>query len=620
MTTIYERMKTVIGAAMTRPPVPCEADLIIAAGNAVEAHRYEAASLESQLAAAERDVRDLGDANTEMELRAEKAEAVAESFDTQLFEVRAKLAAAESRAVAAEGERDKLRTFKTYVHERLDKAGVPVDPPSEHREHGCRIGGRLDVLIGERDRAREALKKASDYAINQCAEAMQTIHEVRGASHTEIDRLVARKNFEEWKRMSELLSPTPAETVGAKVCGCVNGTHTFVDECPSPSPSPQSEATCDHAIHVDGCAGCERVVEALARMNQKAPQPEATKPAPAPLEGRCFICGDPVPEYHACIWDGSRPAHISCADRWSMLKPAPKDKVLAADSPSPSPSEDKAEGALGRLKKMVDDSSAPVIERAAVAHWVQSAASEMAALKKHVAALELNERDVWMKAAAERDTLRAENQKMREALEHVKRSAWQCSNLDEDTSQGKRCREVNFVGDDVCSWCIADEALPERSKEWLAGSCFNCMGAHVGWPVPTQVQCVCSCHRPKTKPARAARKADRAHQEIRTRVAVEKDRDSLRAENQKMREALDQTGPIEFRRLEAENEALRAWLDGIASTFESAVAHHEQRGAGGQQVGFHGDFANVPPSVVGQMRRWARDVREALSAREGDSK
>lgn len=43
----------------------------------------------------------------------------------------------------------KLREFKAYVHNRLDEAGVPEDPPSQHREKGCRIGGRLDWLFAE---------------------------------------------------------------------------------------------------------------------------------------------------------------------------------------------------------------------------------------------------------------------------------------------------------------------------------------------------------------------------------------------------------------------------------------------------------------------------------------
>jgi hypothetical protein len=52
-------------------------------------------------------------------------------------------------------ERERLQAFKAYVHERLDSAGVPLDPNSPHRDAGCRIGGRLDVLINERDLLRE---------------------------------------------------------------------------------------------------------------------------------------------------------------------------------------------------------------------------------------------------------------------------------------------------------------------------------------------------------------------------------------------------------------------------------------------------------------------------------
>lgn len=52
------------------------------------------------------------------------------------------------RASAAENQ--KLQAFKDYVHKRLDDAGVEVDPESEHKEHGCRIGGRLDIVLRER--------------------------------------------------------------------------------------------------------------------------------------------------------------------------------------------------------------------------------------------------------------------------------------------------------------------------------------------------------------------------------------------------------------------------------------------------------------------------------------
>lgn len=44
-------------------------------------------------------------------------------------------------------ENEKLAKFKAYVHKRLDDAGVPADPESSHRAEGCRIGGRLDIVL-----------------------------------------------------------------------------------------------------------------------------------------------------------------------------------------------------------------------------------------------------------------------------------------------------------------------------------------------------------------------------------------------------------------------------------------------------------------------------------------
>lgn len=58
-----------------------------------------------------------------------------------------------SHIAALEKERDEVQRFKAYVHQRLDSAGVPVDPPSGHKAHGCRIGGRLDVILQDRDAA-----------------------------------------------------------------------------------------------------------------------------------------------------------------------------------------------------------------------------------------------------------------------------------------------------------------------------------------------------------------------------------------------------------------------------------------------------------------------------------
>lgn len=59
----------------------------------------------------------------------------------------------------------KLRGFKAYVHERLDKAGIEKNPKGPHSLEGCRIGDRLDILLGVPLRfASDGQKKATGYA------------------------------------------------------------------------------------------------------------------------------------------------------------------------------------------------------------------------------------------------------------------------------------------------------------------------------------------------------------------------------------------------------------------------------------------------------------------------
>lgn len=63
-------------------------------------------------------------------------------------------------------------------------------------------------------------------------------------------------------------------------------------------------------------------------------------------------------------------------------------------------------------------------------------------------------------------------------------------------------------------------------------------------------------------------------------------------------------------------DALVLLARAFAETAEAAVAAHEARGRGGQQVPFHGDFARVPPSDVGRLRWWAKEFRQALKLAE----
>ena len=64
-----------------------------------------------------------------------------------------------------------------------------------------------------------------------------------------------------------------------------------------------------------------------------------------------------------------------------------------------------------------------------------------------------------------------------------------------------------------------------------------------------------------------------------------------------------------------EERRLRAAIWAVIDMFEGAVANQENRGRGGQHVPYHGDFATMSPSSVGQMRKWARDLREALKGK-----
>lgn len=54
----------------------------------------------------------------------------------------------EQQLAQARQERDKLQAFKDWVHNYLDRHGVPHHPPGTHGAAGCRIGDRMDWLMG----------------------------------------------------------------------------------------------------------------------------------------------------------------------------------------------------------------------------------------------------------------------------------------------------------------------------------------------------------------------------------------------------------------------------------------------------------------------------------------
>ncbi len=78
----------------------------------------------------------------------------------------------ESRIPDLVAEVEKGRAFKAFVHAYLDAHGVPHgDPENQHQREGCRIGARLDLLLAQRDNARQA-------ALLEAAAALVTIRDL----------------------------------------------------------------------------------------------------------------------------------------------------------------------------------------------------------------------------------------------------------------------------------------------------------------------------------------------------------------------------------------------------------------------------------------------------------
>jgi hypothetical protein len=62
--------------------------------------------------------------------------------------------------------------FKRYVHDRLDKAGVPEHfPGGKHTAEGCRIGDRLDWLLDREERRANAKPEHSEEATHAARQA-----------------------------------------------------------------------------------------------------------------------------------------------------------------------------------------------------------------------------------------------------------------------------------------------------------------------------------------------------------------------------------------------------------------------------------------------------------------
>lgn len=66
--------------------------------------------------------------------------------------------------IAAQAERDRLQAFKDYVHQRLDAASIPKNPPGPHADAGCRVGQRLDIALRAPETKREPVELTDEQA------------------------------------------------------------------------------------------------------------------------------------------------------------------------------------------------------------------------------------------------------------------------------------------------------------------------------------------------------------------------------------------------------------------------------------------------------------------------
>ncbi|MFP2898775.1 hypothetical protein [Corallococcus sp. 4LFB] len=67
-----------------------------------------------------------------------------------------------------------------------------------------------------------------------------------------------------------------------------------------------------------------------------------------------------------------------------------------------------------------------------------------------------------------------------------------------------------------------------------------------------------------------------------------------------------------------ERDAARAFALDFATTAEAAVANHRGPKTG-MRAPYHGDFANLMPSIASDLGKWARAARACLAFRPGDT-
>lgn len=140
---------------------------------------------------------------------------------------------ASKEITALRAERDKLQRFKEYVHRRLDEAGVPTDPESSHKAEGCRIGGRLDIVLARHPLTEDRLEEV----LKLCGDDFQP---------DDVDDLLKSANADpdegaEWLPYYKLAIAIDAGTIGY-LCGILDGLKR--------TPAPDLNRVIDTALKV----------------------------------------------------------------------------------------------------------------------------------------------------------------------------------------------------------------------------------------------------------------------------------------------------------------------------------------------------------------------------------
>ncbi len=100
--------------------------------------------------------------------------------------------------IEKEKEISALQAFKDYVHKRLDDAGIAKDPESPHKKAGCRIGGRLDIVLKQFEQPVEPVKETQEDKFRKVLSQIRWIMNYRTTwdeQYMEIDKVLNEIGF-----------------------------------------------------------------------------------------------------------------------------------------------------------------------------------------------------------------------------------------------------------------------------------------------------------------------------------------------------------------------------------------------------------------------------------------